>query len=125
MTVNEMSLARDNRRDGSNDLVQINLSFVDMVMLYLLDCYSMTGYVLKKKLSSQFGLRTSYGTLYPKLRSFEKLGILKVATSPGAISSRSLGVTYQLTPEGRRMLSDGLNTFDGFLRKIRLGQAVP
>jgi len=98
---------------------QFVLSLHDLVVLFILDSEPTTGYVLRKKLSEQFRLRSSFGTLYPRLKSFEKDGVI---TQVGRESSvRGSGVSYELTPVGKKLLSENLRVFNGFLQKIKEG----
>jgi len=95
------------------------LSFLDLVVLSLLETSAMTGYVLKKRLVKQYHLKASYGTLYPRLKALEKMGILKDSPIFGRFATRSSGTNYILTPLGKNILDQNLRRFDGFLRKIR------
>jgi len=101
------------------DLQGFDISFLDLIVLYLLDHAPMSGYALKRKLTTQFHLRTSYGTLYPRLKLFQKKGIVRIVPTMQISSTRSSGINYELTPLGKKLLSNGLVTFDGFLQKIR------
>ncbi len=94
-------------------------AFLDLVILSMLESVPMTGYVLKKRLVSQFRLKASYGTLYPKLRSLEKEGIIRSSKVRGGFASRSSGISYELTAAGKKSLESNLQSFDGFLRRIR------
>jgi len=95
------------------------LSFLDLVILSLLNSSPMTGYVLKKSLVKQYRLKASYGTLYPRLKTLQKEGILKDSENLGKFASRSTGTNYELTPLGRKILDQNLRRFDGLLQKIR------
>jgi DNA-binding PadR family transcriptional regulator len=98
---------------------EIALSFLDLVILSLLESSPMTGYVLKKRLGKQYHLKASYGTLYPRLKALEKEGILKDSQNFGQFATRSSGTNYTLTPLGKAILDQNLRKFDGFLQKIR------
>ncbi len=99
--------------------LETGLSFLDLVILSLLDSSPMTGYVLKKRLVWQYRLKASFGTLYPRLKTLQKEGILKDSEIFGKFASRSSGTNYQLTPLGRKILDQNLRRFDGLLQKIR------
>lgn len=99
--------------------LESGLSFLDLVILSLLDSSPMTGYVLKKRLVWQYRLKASFGTLYPRLKTLQKEGILKDSEIFGKFASRSSGTNYQLTPLGRKILDQNLRRFDGLLQKIR------
>ena len=67
--------------------------------LSLLDAIPMTGYGIKKYFLSYFGINISFGTLYPRLKYFEKLEIIKptiVCRSRG-----TSGIFYELTVKGK------------------------
>jgi len=104
--------------------LESGLSFLDLVVLSLLDSSPMTGYVLKKRLEKQYHLKASYGTLYPRLKVFEKVGILKDSELNGKFATRSSGVNYVLTPLGRKILDLNLKRFDGLLQKLRSKEPV-
>jgi DNA-binding PadR family transcriptional regulator len=99
--------------------LESGLSFLDLVILSLLDSTPMTGYVLKKRLVGQYHLKASYGTLYPRLKTLQNEGILKDSEIFGKFASRSSGTNYELTPLGRKILAQNLRRFNGLLQKIR------
>jgi DNA-binding PadR family transcriptional regulator len=103
----------------SEDPSKAGLSFLELVMLHLLDEGPTTGYDLKKRLTTQFHLRASYGTLYPALRDFEKEGVLRVVPPSEQIVPKSSGICYELTQKGKEIFSNELRTFSGFFEKIR------
>ncbi len=78
-----------------NELEDAGLSFLDLVILTLLESSPMTGYVLRKRLLTQFRLRASYGTLYPKLKTFERGGIVKSSSVTGEFAARNTGTNYE------------------------------
>ena len=104
--------------------LESGLSFLDLVVLSLLDSSPMTGYVLKKRLEKQYHLKASYGTLYPRLKVLEKEGILKDSEFYGKFAARSTGVNYALTPLGRKILDKNLKRFDGLLQKLKSKEPV-
>jgi len=79
----------------------------------------MTGYVLRKRMVTEYRLRASYGTLYPRLKAFEKIGIVKSSSVMGEFASRNTGTNYELTPSGKAVLDENLKKFEGSLRKIK------
>jgi len=95
------------------------LSFLDLVILNLLESSPMTGYVIRKRLIAQFRLRVSFGTLYPRLKAFERDGIVQGSEVTGEFAARNTGTNYELTSAGKTILQDGLRKFEGSLRKIR------
>jgi DNA-binding PadR family transcriptional regulator len=102
----------------------LTMTFVDLVMLSLLDSFPMTGYALRKLLVSQFGLKTSYGTLYPRLKSLQKSGIIKYSEVAGVLAARRSGISYELTPSGKKVLNSNLRLFQEFLKRIQLSAPV-
>jgi DNA-binding PadR family transcriptional regulator len=85
---------------------------IDLQLLYLLSESPSSGYALNKKMLKEFGLKISYGTLYPKLAYFEKAGILSSSwqrndpdsASPVAKRKR----IYRLTEYGQGILKERL-----------------
>lgn len=119
--------ARDNDSPSSlqsESMKEDRLSFLDLVILSLLDPVPMTGYVLKKMLSTQYGLSISYGTLYPRLKSLEREGILRDSKSAGKYAARNSGTNYEITPSGRSVMYQQIQKFQGALLRIRLKKSV-
>jgi DNA-binding PadR family transcriptional regulator len=111
------------RKDIPNDTKSVteqdsSVSFLDLVILSMLETASMTGYVLKKRLLELYHLKTSYGTLYPRLKELEKEGILTNSNDYGKFATRSSGTSYALTPLGKIFLDQNLRKFNGFLQKV-------
>jgi DNA-binding PadR family transcriptional regulator len=97
----------------------LTMTLVDLAMLSLLDSVPMTGYALRKMLVSQFGLKTSYGTLYPRLKSLEKSGIIKYSDNIRLFSARKSGISYELTPNGKQVFAFNLRLFQEFLKRVQ------
>ena len=97
---------------------EFSLNFLDLVVLSMLESVPMTGYVLKKRLVTQYRLKVSYGTLYPRLKYFEKGGIIRNSKIAGEFAARKSGTNYELTPDGKRILNRNLRVFQGFLGRI-------
>jgi len=97
----------------------LTMTLVDLAMLSLLESVPMTGYALRKMLVSQFGLKTSYGTLYPRLKSLEKSGIIKYSDNTGLLSARKSGINYELTRNGKQVFAFNLRLFQEFLKRIQ------
>ena|SRR5579862_1397655 len=95
------------------------MSFVDLAMLSLLESVPMTGYALRKVMFTQFRLKTSFGTLYPRLRSLEKSGVIKFSENAGAHSARKSGINYELSPYGKKVLALNLKVFQEFLKRVQ------
>jgi DNA-binding PadR family transcriptional regulator len=104
--------------------IDSSLSFLDLVILSLLDSAPMTGYVLKKRLAAQYRLKASFGTLYPRLKTFEKKGVLQTSERNGEFASRASGTNYLLTKPGKKLLLEGLQNFERFLEKIKTTSVI-
>jgi DNA-binding PadR family transcriptional regulator len=96
----------------------LGLSFLDLIILHLLDSAPVTGYLLRKRLASQFGLKSSYGTIYPRLKSFEKDQLIRIFTTRQSVE-KSFGVNYELTPYGKSILARNLYAFDYSLKRAK------
>ena len=92
------------------------MTLFDLQILSVLSSISMTGYSLRKSLQSYFGIKVSFGTLYPHLRHFEKKGLLTSAIGQEHPGSR--GIEYELTAEGKMVLRSGLTTFQRSLNNM-------
>jgi len=97
----------------------LTMTFVDLVILSLLESFPMTGYALRKMLVSQFGMKTSYGTLYPRLKSLQKSGIIKYTDNTGLLAARKSGINYELTPSGKKVFDSNLRLFQEFLKRVQ------
>ncbi len=95
------------------------ITFVELAMLSILDSTPMTGYVLRKTLLTQFGLKTSFGTLYPRLKALEKSEIIKYSENVGRLATRKSGINYELTPYGKKIFNSNLRLFQEYFRKIQ------
>jgi DNA-binding PadR family transcriptional regulator len=85
---------------------------VDIEILYLLNFGAKSGYELRKSLSRSFGIKVSYGTLYPHLHALEK-GELIVGTwssskeeTPARSSLKKR--VYDLTSHGAMVLKESI-----------------
>jgi DNA-binding PadR family transcriptional regulator len=106
----------ESNRPGSENLT---ITFVDLAMLSILDSFPMTGYVLRRTLLAQFGLKTSYGSLYPRLKVLEKSGVIKYSDNVGQLAARKSGINYELTSYGRKIFDSNLRLFQDYFRKIQ------
>jgi DNA-binding PadR family transcriptional regulator len=85
------------------------MTLFDLQILSLLSSVPMTGYSLRRSLLSYFSVKVSFGTLYPRLRHFEKKGLLRSTIVHGHPGNRV--IEYELTLEGEKVLGSGLTTF--------------
>lgn len=104
-----------------SDRAGFQVSLLDLVLLYLIDSEPTTGYILKKKLTDQFRLRSSFGTLYPRLKVFEKEGIVKIIQHNTGAQLRNSGIHYEITLKGKLLLAENLRAFNGFLQRVKDG----
>jgi DNA-binding PadR family transcriptional regulator len=74
-------------------------AFLDLVMLHLLSKHAMSGYEISKALIKKFGLIIGPSTIYSKLFTLEKQGLLNCT------ESRS-GKVYSLTEEGKQLAAN-------------------
>ncbi len=94
----------------SETLPSIAQRLIVLEMMYLLD-KPMSGYEIYKQLRLKFGLRTSYGTLYPWLRQLESADFIKaesVVRQDRPISGQKKRV-YCLTETGKSELRKSLS----------------
>ena len=73
-------------------------SFLDIIVLAMLNCNPIHGYKVIADLHLTFGVLLSPGTLYPLLYHLEKQKLIDVK----GVKRRKL---YSLTPEGRKKVS--------------------
>jgi DNA-binding PadR family transcriptional regulator len=93
------------------------ITLADLQILSLLEAIPMTGYGIKKYFLSYFGINISFGTLYPRLKYFEKLEIIK----PTIVyrSRGTSGIYYELTAKGKTELELGWKYFQKTLELTR------
>ena len=93
----------------ANSGIGWKITLADFQILSLLDAIPMTGYGIKKYFLSYFGINISFGTLYPRLKYFEKLEIIK----PTIVyrSRGTSGIFYELTAKGKTELELGWKYF--------------
>jgi DNA-binding PadR family transcriptional regulator len=92
------------------------IKLFDLQILSLLASTPMSGYTLRKSFFSTFGVKISFGTIYPRLRYFEQLKVIKpvMVDRPSGVYK----VQYDLTPKGRADLVIGLKSFREVLNMI-------
>jgi DNA-binding PadR family transcriptional regulator len=90
---------------------------LDALLLAVLDDEPRHGYAIIEALQERSGgvLNLPTGTVYPALRRLERAGLVESAWSTVAGRERR---TYQLTPDGRRCLSDERGAWQEFARTI-------
>lgn len=86
---------------------------VDIEILYLLNFGAKSGYELRKSLSKSFGIKVSYGTLYPHLHALERsqliAGTWSSSTKEEAPARSSLKKrVYDLTSHGAMVLKESI-----------------
>jgi PadR family transcriptional regulator, regulatory protein PadR len=90
---------------------------LDALLLAVLDDEPRHGYAIIEALQERSGgvLNLPTGTVYPALRRLERAGLVQSAWSTVAGRERR---TYQLTPDGRRSLSDERGAWREFSETI-------
>jgi DNA-binding PadR family transcriptional regulator len=84
-------------------------TLIDLQILSLLASIPMNGYELRKSFFQTFGVKISFGTIYPRLRYFERLNVIKPTTLNRP--SGTCKIQYGLTSKGKADLRIGLNLF--------------
>ena len=74
---------------------------LDILLLSRLWIKPAGGYELRKQLSKEFGIRVSFGTLYPHLKNLEKSKFIDLDEIPRAHSRKKV---FVLTPLGKSAL---------------------
>jgi DNA-binding PadR family transcriptional regulator len=97
---------------------------LDLQLLYLLTDGPSSGYDLNKKMIKEFGARVSYGTLYPKLASFERMGLLssdwetiRSEHTTGIVNAKKKKV-YKITEYGRGVLNQRLSVISKMFKSL-------
>lgn len=80
-----------------------------------------SSYELYKELRTRFGLRTSYGTIYPWLRQLEKMEIItsKQVVRKDRLVSQQKKRIYKLTELGKSEFKKSLQALDLILRLLQ------
>jgi DNA-binding PadR family transcriptional regulator len=69
---------------------------LDLIILHLLSNHAMSGYGINKALIRKFGLIIGPSTIYSKLKTLEKKGLINCEI-------RKSGKVYSITPEGQEI----------------------
>ena len=77
------------------------VDLLDLLMLSRLWIRPMGGYELKKEMMQEFGMRLSFGTIYPHLKNLEGSRLIRLEIEP---PNRKRKNVYRLTPEGTSAL---------------------
>ncbi|HZW57350.1 MAG TPA: PadR family transcriptional regulator [Nitrososphaerales archaeon] len=100
---------------------------VDVEILYMLNFGAKSGYELRKQLSRAFGIRISYGTLYPHLHALERLELISGTWSQREESAPVKKRVYALTQQGTALLRQSVqnlsiiaNTMQLMMNKVSL-----
>ncbi len=78
---------------------------IEIIILAMFEKEKLSGYELIKKISSQFHILLSQGTVYPLLYAMERNGILKVEDGRGREKK------YEFTEEGKRIANEKINSY--------------
>jgi len=86
-------------------------SFLDLIVLSMLNNNPMHGYKVIAVLHNNFGVLLSPGTLYPLLYKLEEENLVKIVE----VKRRKI---YSLTPQGRKRASHIFKTYKKSIEKI-------
>jgi DNA-binding PadR family transcriptional regulator len=92
------------------------IDLLDLLMLSRLWTRPMGGYELKKEMMREFGMRLSFGTIYPHLKNLEKSRMIRLELDP---PSRKKKNVYRLTPEGLSALKFSTNAIIKIANTLR------
>jgi DNA-binding PadR family transcriptional regulator len=104
--------ARTFRQIDKNKMIDL----LDLLMLSRLWTRPMGGYELKKEMMREFGMRLSFGTIYPHLKNLEKSRMIRLELDP---PSRKKKNVYRLTPEGLSALKFSTNAIIKIANTLR------
>jgi DNA-binding PadR family transcriptional regulator len=85
-------------------------SFLDMVVLKLIQTEPMWGYKILKKTEELYQIKLRHGALYPLLNSLEKNGFIK---STKELQKGRIRKVYQITLKGTNLIK----TYKNFLKQ--------
>jgi DNA-binding PadR family transcriptional regulator len=104
----------------------ISLRLIDLELLCLLSRQDSAGYGLRLKILDEFGIKLSYGTLYPHLRFLEKAGLVAGQRHAGTAEARKNGSkrVLAITEKGRTTLNRNIEEAMKTIEKIRLLAAI-
>ena len=85
-------------------------SFLDILILRLVDVEATWGYDIIKKTESEYNVKLRHGALYPMLNKLEKNGLVKSRKELQKGRTRKI---YQITDAGRQLL----NAYYEFVRQ--------
>ncbi len=106
------------------ELPAVSQRLIVLEMMFLLG-RPMSAYEIYKELRTKFGLRTSYGTIYPWLRQLERAEIIRsesIVRKDRLISQQKKRI-YSLTNLGRSEFAKSFSTL-ALIIKV-LGEAFP
>jgi DNA-binding PadR family transcriptional regulator len=86
-------------------------TFLDIVVLGMLNGKPMYGYKLIATVHKEFGVLLSPGSLYPLLHSLEDNKLIKSGFQGGKI-------VYEVTPNGKNKLKNILTAYKTAMRKV-------
>ncbi len=93
---------------------------LDVFIVYTLNGRSRSGYDIKKTLAKQFGVKISYGSLYPHLHSLESSGIMSVEVVPHSKAKDLTKKQYSLTTAGREALQANVEALSRITLTLQL-----
>jgi DNA-binding PadR family transcriptional regulator len=85
-------------------------SFLDMLVLRLIQTQPMWGYKILKETEAQYQIKLRHGALYPLLNTLETNGYIK---STKQLKKGRIRKVYQITPKGTNLIK----TYQNFLKQ--------
>ena len=85
-------------------------SFLDMLVLKLIQTEPMWGYKILKKTEALYQIKLRHGALYPLLNALEANGFIK---SKKELQKGRIRKVYQITPKGTKLIK----TYQSFLKQ--------
>jgi len=95
---------------GSQELMEIFMSeikrrfvksFLDLIILQLVQTEPTWGYMINKKTQNLYGVKLRHGALYPTLNELEAKGLLQ---SKKHLQKGRIRKVYQITQKGKQLL---------------------
>lgn len=98
-------------------VLRVTRSFLDILVLRLVQIEPMWGYKIIKKIEKLFGVKIRHGALYPLLNSLEAKGFVK---SKKTAQKGRVRKVYKITPKGKQIV----DSYHDFLREQLRGQDI-
>lgn len=93
----------------------------DVLILHSLAPHPKSGYDLRKQLSRTFGVKVSFGVLYPHLHALEKDGLIKGEWVPSKKRGPVRKREYAMTGEGKEFLKANVEALNKLVLTLQVG----